>query len=63
MACPPVAAIGEVGGEVGGGLLDQLEQCCLTNAEMAVGQKAWLDLPDPFPAWRLTSEGDGETLD
>ena len=52
-----------IGARMADDLLEQLEQCCLTDAEMAVGQEAWLDLPDPFPAWRLTSEGDGETLD
>ncbi|MEZ0472808.1 GTP-binding protein [Luteimonas salinilitoris] len=30
----------------------ELEACLLTDAEMAAGPDGWLDLPDPFPAWR-----------
>jgi G3E family GTPase len=30
----------------------ELESCLLTDEEMAMGPDAWLDLPDPFPAWR-----------
>ncbi len=29
----------------------RLDACLLTDAEMALGPQAWLDLADPFPAW------------
>ncbi|AVT37013.1 GTP-binding protein [Plantactinospora sp. BB1] len=35
------------------GLRTALEGCLLTEAEIAAGEDAWRDLPDPFPAWEL----------
>lgn len=32
-------------------LRDALDQCLLTDQEMALGINAWKALPDPFPAW------------
>jgi G3E family GTPase len=29
----------------------QLDLCLLTNAEMALGESGWKNLPDPFPSW------------
>ncbi|MDW8443888.1 MAG: hypothetical protein RML45_05945 [Acetobacteraceae bacterium] len=29
-----------------------LDRALLTEAEFAIGPKAWARLPDPFPAWR-----------
>ena len=52
-----------MGARIADDLLDQLEQCCPADAEMAVIQEAWLDLPEPFLAWQRTSEGDDETLE
>lgn len=31
----------------------RLDACLLTDAEMAVGIRAWRSLPDPFPQWRV----------
>ncbi|MFT3763330.1 MAG: GTP-binding protein [Pseudoxanthomonas sp.] len=30
----------------------ELEACLLNDEEMALGPDGWLELPDPFPAWR-----------
>ena len=37
-------------------ICDSLEQCLLTDAEVAEGIKAWKGLDDPFPTWSLTVE-------
>ncbi|TDB95498.1 GTP-binding protein, partial [Micromonospora fluostatini] len=37
----------------GEGLRAALTTCLLTDAEIAVGESGWRDLPDPFPAWDL----------
>ena len=29
----------------------ELDDCLLTEAEMAAGPEAWLHLPDPFGVW------------
>lgn len=31
----------------------ELDACLLTDEELALGPDAWLELSDPFPAWRL----------
>lgn len=31
----------------------RLDACLLTDPEMALGEAAWADLPDPFPEWTL----------
>ena len=51
-----------IGARLAADLLDQLHACCLTDHEMDAGQEAWLDLPDPFPAWRISMDGDGESI-
>ncbi|MEV6367187.1 GTP-binding protein [Micromonospora musae] len=33
------------------GLRDRLTECLLTAAELAAGEDAWRELPDPFPGW------------
>jgi hypothetical protein len=33
-----------------------LDACLLTDAEMALGAKAWATLPDPFPRWAVEAE-------
>jgi len=33
-----------------------LDACLLTDAEMALGAKAWAKLPDPFPRWAVDAE-------
>jgi len=47
-----------IGAKLAPDLLAQFDRCCLTDAEMALGPEGWLALHDPFPAWRIT--GDGE---
>jgi G3E family GTPase len=47
-----------IGAKLAPDLLAQFDRCCLTDAEMAPGPEGWLALHDPFPAWRIT--GDGE---
>lgn len=32
-------------------LVEKLDACLLTDAEMAAGPEAWAALPDPFPEW------------
>ncbi|MFM7076228.1 MAG: GTP-binding protein [Planctomycetaceae bacterium] len=43
-------------------LLARFHDCCLTDAEMAVGPEGWADLEDPFPAWEF-ADGDAEGAD
>jgi len=33
-----------------------LDQCLLTDAEMALGQEKWASFVDPFPEWRTAAE-------
>ena len=33
----------------------RLDACLLTDEEMALGPEGWKSLPDPFPAWEITS--------
>jgi G3E family GTPase len=37
-----------------------LDQCLLTDAEMALGPQKWMSFVDPFPAWRTTAEMEEE---
>ncbi|TDC44161.1 GTP-binding protein [Micromonospora sp. KC213] len=39
-----------------GGLRAALEDCLLTEAEIAVGEDGWRALPDPFPEWDFGDE-------
>lgn len=35
------------------GMREALEQCLLSDDEMALGERGWRRLPDPFPAWDI----------
>ena len=37
------------------GLRRALRRCLLTDREMALGEAAWAQLPDPFPTWDATA--------
>jgi G3E family GTPase len=37
-------------------LMQRLDACLLTDAEMALGPPLWQRLPDPFPVWTLAGE-------
>jgi G3E family GTPase len=41
----------------------ELRRALLTDAELAAGPTAWLDLPDPFPEWTVIIDGDHEGHD
>ena len=41
-------------------LIAHLESALLTDAEMALGQEAWLEFEDPFPAYSFASAEEGE---
>lgn len=47
-----------IGANLQESLLDALQACCLTDEEMAVGPDMWLAFDDPFPAWRIATDGD-----
>lgn len=51
-----------IGAQLAPDLLEQLERCCLFDAELDRGQESWLGFEDPFPAWRIVAEGDDDTL-
>ncbi|MFM8434905.1 MAG: GTP-binding protein [Planctomycetia bacterium] len=51
-----------IGAKLAPDLLERLEGCCLTDAEMALGPDGWLEFDDPFPAWRITDDGDDDTV-
>jgi hypothetical protein len=48
-----------IGGKLAPDLLERLDRCCLSDAEMALGPHAWLGFDDRFPAWRIAADGDG----
>jgi G3E family GTPase len=37
-------------------IIHQLDQCLLTDEELLAGEKAWRNLPDPFPQWMQEEE-------
>jgi G3E family GTPase len=37
-------------------LTQRFDACLLTDEEMALGEKAWAELPDPFPSWEMAPE-------
>jgi G3E family GTPase len=39
-----------------GAIAAALDQCLLTDTEMALGAENWENLPDPFPGWRVDAE-------
>jgi G3E family GTPase len=47
-----------IGAKLASDLIEQLEQCCLSDAEMLLGPEAWKEFVDPFPAWRFATEAD-----
>jgi len=51
-----------IGAKLAPDLLERLEGCCLTDAEMALGPDGWLEFDDPFPAWRIADDGDDDTV-
>ena len=42
-------------------LTARFDACLLTDRELAQGPEAWHRLPDPFPAWSLVPEAEGES--
>jgi G3E family GTPase len=48
-----------IGANLADDLLEQLDQSCLTDAEMDLGPQGWAEFDDPFPAWRVAVD-DGE---
>ena len=51
-----------IGAKLAPELLERLDRCCLSDAELALGPESWLGFDDPFPAWRIAEEGDGDTV-
>ena len=51
-----------IGAKLSAALLDRLHLCCLTDEEMALEPDGWLNLEDPFPAWRIATDGDESVL-
>jgi G3E family GTPase len=43
-------------------LIERLDRCCLSDAELDLGPEGWLGFDDPFPAWRIADEGDDDTV-
>ncbi len=35
-------------------IYDSLQECLLTDEEMALGIQAWMQFRDPFPAWSIS---------
>ena len=35
-------------------IYDSLQECLLTDEEMALGIQAWTQFRDPFPAWSIS---------
>jgi G3E family GTPase len=51
-----------IGAKLAPDLLTQLDRCCLTDAEMDLGPEGWHALHDPFPAWRITGDGEDAAI-
>lgn len=49
-----------IGAKLAPDLLERLDACCLSDAELDLGPAAWLGFEDPFPAWRIVTEGDDD---
>jgi len=49
-----------IGANLAPDLLEQLDRCCLSDAEIDLGPEAWVEYEDPFPAWRVAA---GEASD
>ena len=44
-----------IGAKLAPDLLERLDRCCLSDAEIDLGPAAWVGFEDPFPAWRIAS--------
>ena len=44
-------------------LQHQLEECLLTDQEMALGEEVWCNFPDPFPLWGAHSHSHAHQCD
>ena len=51
-----------IGAKLAPDLLERLDRCCLSDAELDLGPAGWLEFDDPFPAWRIAEEGDDDTV-
>lgn len=40
-----------------------LDQCLLTDAEMALGPEKWATFNDPFPVWRMAQENHAQEVE
>ncbi len=49
-----------IGANLAPDLLQQLDRCCLSDAEIDLGPEAWVVFDDPFPAWRIATDEPGE---
>ena len=45
-----------IGAKLAPDLLQRLDRCCLTDAEVHFGREAWLRFDDPFPAWDVVAD-------
>ena len=48
-----------IGANLAPDLLQQLDRCCLSDAEIDLGPEAWVVFDDPFPAWRIATDEPG----
>jgi G3E family GTPase len=51
-----------IGAKLAPDLLEQLDRCCLSDAEIHLGPESWLGFDDPFPAWRIADDGADDTV-
>jgi hypothetical protein len=51
-----------IGAKLAPDLLERLERCCLSDAEIDLGPEGWLGFDDPFPAWRIAEDGADDTV-
>jgi G3E family GTPase len=49
-----------IGANLAPDLLEQLDRCCLSDAEIDLGPEAWVEYEDPFPAWRIAAGEAGD---
>jgi G3E family GTPase len=53
-----------IGANLAPDLLQRLDRCCLSDAEIDLGPEAWVAFDDPFPAWRIAAgEPDADDVD
>jgi G3E family GTPase len=51
-----------IGAKLAPDLLERLDRCCLSDAEIDLGPEGWLGFDDPFPAWRIAEQGHDDTV-